>query len=165
MVYGDIRDESGIRDWVQEMLERQSRGTDLPFAVVLQSSGLAIGATRFMSIQQEHKTLEIGGTWYGLAYQGKAVNTDAKYLLLSYAFEHLKVHRVQLKTDSRNLRSQKAIEKLGAKREGVLRRHMVLKDGTLRDSVVYSIIDLEWPDVKLRLRERLENQIAGGEVG
>jgi RimJ/RimL family protein N-acetyltransferase len=99
--------------------------------------------------------LEIGGTWYGLEFQRTVVNTECKYLLLQYAFETLDCIRVQLKTDSLNVRSQRAIERLGAKREGVLRNHMIKPDGKFRDSVYYSILDSEWPEVKQRLAEKL----------
>jgi N-acetyltransferase len=104
--------------------------------------------------------LEIGGTWYGLDFQRTAVNTECKYLLLKHAFEDLKCIRVQLKTDSLNERSQKAIERIGAKKEGVLRNHMILPDGRIRHSVFYSIIDTEWVDVKKRLESMLESKQA-----
>ncbi len=155
MLYGDIRDESGLRAWVEDMLDRQSRGADLPFAVIHLKSDRAIGATRFMDIRSEHRGLEIGGTWYGVDYQGSGINTEAKYLLLHHAFEVLGCIRVQMKTDLRNLRSQRAIEKLGAVKEGVLRNHMIRSDGLVRSSVMYSIIDREWPDVKRKLEETL----------
>jgi len=99
--------------------------------------------------------LEIGGTWYGTEFQRTAVNTECKYLLLKHAFETLGCIRVQLKTDSRNERSQKAIERIGAIREGILRNHMILPDGYIRDSVFYSILDSEWGTVKRRLEEKL----------
>ena len=108
-----------------------------------------------MNIAPEHRGLEIGGTWYGLEFQRTVVNTECKYLLLNYAFETLGCIRVQFKTDMRNERSQRAIERIGAKREGVLRNHMVMPDGKYRDSVFYSILDSEWPDVKKRLEEKL----------
>ncbi len=155
MVYGEMNTEADLRDWVQEMLSRQIRGADLPFVVVLIASGKAVGATRYMMIQPEHRSLEIGGTWYGLDYQGGIVNAETKYLMLTYAFERLGALRVQIKTDARNIRSQKAIEKLGAVREGVLRQHMISWDGSQRDSVIYSIIDSEWPVVKQKLIERI----------
>ena len=162
MLYGEIHSQAEVTSWVEDMLERQAQGADLPFAVVLQSTGRAIGATRYMSIRAEHRGLEIGGTWYGVEYQGSGVNADAKFLLLSFAFERLNAVRVQLKTDARNLRSQRAIEKLGATKEGILRRHMLLLDGTLRDSVMYSIIDSEWPEVKARLKARLDALFPAG---
>jgi RimJ/RimL family protein N-acetyltransferase len=101
------------------------------------------------------RSLEIGGTWYGLDYQGTAVNPECKYLLLKHAFESLGCIRVQLKTDARNPRSQRAIEKLGAVREGTLRSHMITSDGYVRDSVFYSILDREWYQVKAKLERRL----------
>ncbi|MFM8320705.1 MAG: GNAT family N-acetyltransferase, partial [Chloroflexota bacterium] len=114
-------------------------------------TGLALGCTRYLDIRPAHRGVEIGGTWYGAAYQRTGVNTEAKYLLLQHAFETWGCVRVQLKTDLRNQRSQRAIERLGAVREGVIRNHMVLPDGSLRHSVIYSILDSEWPAVKLRL--------------
>lgn len=155
MVYGSIRSEMDMRGWVRDLLERQARGTDLPFVVMLQADRRVVGATRYMNISPKDRGLEIGGTWYGVDYQGTAVNPEAKYLLLRHAFEDLGVIRVQIKTDSRNIPSQRAIEKLGAVKEGVLRNHMILDDGYVRDSVVYSIIDREWPAVRDRLIERL----------
>ena len=100
--------------------------------------------------------LEIGGTWYGTEFQRTAVNTECKYLLLSHAFETLGAIRVQLKTDLRNERSQKAIERIGAKKEGILRNHMILPDGRYRHSVFYSILDTEWPEVKKNLLEMMD---------
>ena len=156
MPYGFMRDEADIRGWVKGMLARAARGTDLPFAVVDLASGCVAGATRYMEIQMAHGGLEIGGTWYGAAYRRTHVNTDAKYLLLEHAFETLKCIRVQLKTDSRNERSQRVIERIGAVKEGVLRNHMVLPDGHVRHSVYYSILDSEWPTVKVRLQRMLD---------
>ena len=108
-----------------------------------------------MEIRQEHKGLEIGGTWYGLEFQRTAVNTECKYLLLQYAFEVLRAIRVQFKADTRNERSCRAIERIGAKREGILRHHIILPDGVIRDSIFFSIVDHEWPAVKKRLESKL----------
>lgn len=155
MPYGPVTTEARMRAWIQDLLERQQRGGDLPFAVIHLESGRAVGATRYMDIRPEHRGLEIGGTWYGLAYQRTSVNTESKYLLFTYAFETLGCIRVQLKTDLRNERSQRAIERLGAVREGVLRNHMILPDGYLRSSVMYSVIAEEWPGVKRRLEAKL----------
>jgi RimJ/RimL family protein N-acetyltransferase len=116
------------------------------------------GATRYLNIMPKDRGLEIGGTWYGLEFQRSPVNTECKYLLLKHAFETLGCIRVQLKTDLRNERSQKAIERIGAKKEGVLRNHMILPDGRIRHSVFYSILDTEWPDVKKRLEEMLNTR-------
>ena len=155
MVYGGVGGKAQMREWVREILSRQARGTDLPFAVIHLGSGRAIGSTRYLDIQPQHRGLEIGGTWYGVAYQRSAVNTECKYLLLRHAFEVLGCLRVQLKTDLRNERSQRAIERIGAVREGVLRNHMILPDDHVRSSVYYSLLDLEWPAVKAKLEEKL----------
>ena len=145
-----------MANWVRDILSRAEKGTDLPFAVVHLASGRVAGATRYLNIMPNDRGLEIGGTWYGLEFQRTAVNTECKYLLLEYAFEILGCIRVQFKTDLRNERSQRAIERLGAKHEGILRNHMILPDGRYRDSVYYSIIDKEWPEVKTRLEAMLK---------
>ncbi len=155
MLYGRIRTEEQMRAWVRDLLQRQARGTDLPFAVVYLPTGRAVGGTRYMDIRPEHRGLEIGGTWYGLDYQGTAVNPESKYLLLRHAFESLGCLRVQFKTDVRNEHSQRAIERLGAVREGVLRNHLITPDGYVRSSVYYSLLAEEWPKVKARLEARL----------
>jgi RimJ/RimL family protein N-acetyltransferase len=153
--YGDIRTEADVRGVIQELLRRQARGTDLPFVVIYLETGEPIGMTRYMEIQRLHRNLEVGGTWYGAAYRRTAVNTECKYLLLRQAFEGYGCVRVQIKTDLRNERSQRAIERLGAVREGVLRHNMIMPDGYLRDSVYYSILDSEWPKAKKNLEEKL----------
>jgi RimJ/RimL family protein N-acetyltransferase len=155
MPYGLVTTEAKMRDWVREILSRQARGTDLVFAVIHLETGRAVGSTRYMDIHLEHSWLEVGGTWYGTSYQRTAVNTECKYLLLRHAFEVLGCLRVQLKTDSRNERSQRAIERIGAVKEGVLRKHMRMPDGYQRSSVMYSIVDDEWPAVKAKLEEKL----------
>jgi RimJ/RimL family protein N-acetyltransferase len=155
MLYGMISTEEGMRDWVRDILTRQARGTDLPFAVIHLASGRAIGGTRFMDIRPQHRGVEVGGTWYATAFQRTAVNTECKYLLLCHAFEVWQCVRVQFKSDLRNERSQRALERIGAMREGVLRNHMILLDGTIRHSVYYSILDSEWPIVKRGLQEKL----------
>lgn len=155
MLYGNIQTQNQMRGWVEDLLERQQRGTDLPFAVIHLESGRAIGATRFIDYRPQDRGIEIGGTWYAAAHRRTAANTECKYLLLRHAFESLGCIRVQLKTDLRNERSQRAIERLGAIKEGVLRNHMILPDGSVRDSVFYSILDSEWPAVKRRLEGML----------
>lgn len=151
-VYGQVRGEAAMRAWVRDRLAEQAAGTDLPFAVVHRATGQVIGATRYLDIQPAHDKLEIGGTWYALVHQRTAVNTECKYLLLRQAFEVWGCVRVQFKTDLRNQPSQRAIERLGAVREGVLRKHMRLPDGLYRDSVYYSVVDTEWPAVRARLQ-------------
>ncbi len=155
MLYGEMRSEADIRGWVRRMLELAAQGADLPFAVIDLASGCVAGATRYLEIRPAHYGLEVGGTWYGQAYRRTRVNTECKYLLLEHAFERLHCIRVQLKTDSRNERSQRAIERLGAVREGMLRNHLILPDGRVRHSIYYSILDSEWPTVKFRLQEML----------
>ena len=153
--YQPVHSEADMGAWVQDLLARQARGTDLPFAVVLRETGRAIGASRYLDIQVANRAVEIGGTWYGPEFRRTAVNTESKCLLLSHAFDDLGCVRVQLKTDLRNERSQRAIERIGAVREGVLRHNMIMPDGHLRDSVYYSILSEEWPAVKARLEGML----------
>lgn len=155
MLYGDMKTEEDMRGWVVDILEREKKGGDLPFTVIHLASGRVAGATRYLNIVPKDRGLEIGGTWYGTEFQRTAVNTECKYLLLGHAFETLKAIRVQIKTDSRNERSQRAIERIGAKREGVLRNHMILPDGYIRHSVFYSVIDSEWAEVKKSLEAML----------
>jgi RimJ/RimL family protein N-acetyltransferase len=158
MLYGRMDSEEDMRGWVKEILARAEQGTDLSFVVIHLASGRVAGATRYLSIMLKDRGLEIGGTWYGVDFQRTAVNTECKYLLLRHAFETLGCIRVQLKTDLRNERSQRAIERIGAVKEGVLRNHMILPDGRYRDSVYYSILDTEWPGVKRRLEEMLKRE-------
>jgi RimJ/RimL family protein N-acetyltransferase len=157
MLYGEMHGVKDIERWVADLLQRQQRGGDLPFTVIHLASGRLAGATRYLNIDRVNRSLEIGGTWYGAEFQRTMVNTECKYLLLQYAFETLGCVRVQFKTDARNMRSQQAIERIGARIEGVLRNHMILPDGRLRDSVFYSVLPQEWPEVKARLERLLSN--------
>jgi RimJ/RimL family protein N-acetyltransferase len=136
------------------ILESERR-VALPFAQVDAASGRAVGITTYRDIDERHRTLEVGGTWIGRPWWRTALNTEAKLLILGHAFETLGANRVAIKTDIRNERSQAAIERLGAKREGVLRHQYVRRDGTLRDTVIYSVIPEEWPSVRAYLHERL----------
>jgi RimJ/RimL family protein N-acetyltransferase len=158
MVYGDVNSLEDMKNWVHEILSRAEKGTDLPFVAIHLASGRVAGATRYLNIMPKDRGLEIGGTWYGLDFQRTAMNTECKYLLLQHAFETLGCIRVQIKTDLRNDRSQKAIERIGAVKEGVLRNHMILPDGRIRHSVFYSILDTEWPQIKVRLQEMMERK-------
>jgi N-acetyltransferase len=158
MLYGEMNTEDDMRNWVKDILSRAEKGTDLPFVAIHLSSGRVAGATRYLNIMPHDRGLEIGGTWYSPEFQRTAVNTECKYLLLSHAFETLGAIRVQLKTDSRNERSQKAMERIGAKREGTLRNHMILPDGYFRHSVFYSILNTEWSEVKKNLEEIMNNR-------
>ncbi|HNB35070.1 MAG TPA: GNAT family protein [Anaerolineales bacterium] len=155
MLYGDMKTETDMRNWVLDILEREKKGGDLPFVAIHLESGRVAGATRYLNIMPKDRGLEVGGTWYGLDFQRTAVNTECKYLLLTHAFETLKTIRVQIKTDSLNLRSQAAIERIGAVKEGVLRNHMILPDGRIRHSVFYSILDSEWDEVRRKLEAML----------
>lgn len=132
-----------------------ARRERLPFAVIDLNTGRAVGSTSYLDLAPRHRRLEIGWTWLGAAVRRTVVNTECKYLLLRHAFESLGCGRVQLKTDGRNLQSQAAIERLGARKEGVLRRHMMMPDGFVRDTVMYSILAGEWPAVKARLEASL----------
>jgi RimJ/RimL family protein N-acetyltransferase len=156
MLYGNINTIDDMRNWVKDILARGEKGTDSPFIAIHLASGRVAGATRYLNIMPNDRGLEIGGTWYGPEFQRTAVNTECKYLLLSHAFDTLGCIRVQLKTDLRNERSQKAIERIGAVKEGVLRNHMILPDGRYRHSVFYSILDTEWPEVKKKLEAMLD---------
>ena len=149
----------GTRDdvaaWVEQALANAASGAEMPFVTIERASGTIIGSTRFMDIRPEHRAVEIGSTWLGRAWWRSAVNSEAKYLMLRHLFEALGCQRVCLKTDLLNLRSQRAIERLGAVREGVLRKHLIVWDGRVRDTVYYSILDDEWPEVKGRLEAGL----------
>ncbi|WP_330299427.1 GNAT family N-acetyltransferase [Streptomyces sp. NBC_00503] len=140
---------------LDSVLADAERGTYLPFAVIHLETGRAVGWTTYLDISPQNERLEIGWTWYGRAYWRSAVNTETKLLLLTHAFEDLGMGRVQLKTDHLNTRSQAAIARLGARREGVLRRHRRRPDGTWRDSVYFSLLADEWPEAKARLSARL----------
>jgi RimJ/RimL family protein N-acetyltransferase len=141
--------------WIAEALEAQDRGLEYPFTVIQTPGDRVVGSTRYMDVQAASKGVEIGWTWYAPETWGTVVNPEAKFLLLRHAFEEWGAIRVQLKTDLKNLRSQAAIKKLGATEEGVLRRHRFRRDGTIRDSVIFSIIREEWPAVKAALEERI----------
>lgn len=144
-----------VTRYLAQAAEQVARGDEVPFAIVACDTGSVIGSTRWMDISRANHRVEIGGTWLAPAAQRTLANTEAKYLQLVQLFEVLGAVRVQFKTDLRNTQSQRALEKLGAIREGVLRRHMVVRGGFVRDSVYYGITDVDWPGVKRRLQERL----------
>ncbi|MFC4257605.1 GNAT family N-acetyltransferase [Marinobacter lacisalsi] len=155
---GAFTSRADAEQWVQQGLAFARKELHYPYVLVEPATGDLMGSTRYLNVRPRDHGLEIGYTWLGRDYQRTAVNTEAKFLLLRHAFETLGAFRVELKTDARNLRSQKAIERLGAKREGVLRRHMVVQDGYVRDSVMFSITDLDWPEVRVGLLEKLANR-------
>jgi RimJ/RimL family protein N-acetyltransferase len=136
-------------------LRRSTGEHELAFAVLLKGESRYVGMTRYLNIEAAHKKLEIGSTWYEPAVWGGPVNPECKYLLMRHAFEGLAFNRVEYKTDVRNKRSRAAILKLGATQEGIFRKHMIMADGHVRDSVYFSIIDSDWPDVKVGLEKRL----------
>ena len=144
-----------VRAWIQEALEMCEAGFVAPFAIIHLGDDQAVGSTRYMNFAEAHRGVEIGWTWIGVEYHRSAVNTHCKYLLLEHAFETLGAIRVELKTDSRNQQSRKAIERIGARREGIMRNHMICADGHYRDTVIYSITLKEWPEKKKSLRLRL----------
>ncbi len=151
--YNEFRSIGDAQRYVEEALALKANGEEFPFAVVDRASGRVAGTTRYLEIAPAHKGIEIGWTWYGESYRRTATNSETKLLLMTHAFEALGAHRVQFKTDSRNIRSQTAIARLGAVKEGVLRNHrIVAKDGYVRDSVYFSVITEEWPAVKARLQ-------------
>ena len=146
-----------VEVWIERTLQEVSEGRQVAFTIVDKGWGQAVGSTRFFEIRPHHSALEIGYTWLGKASQGTGINSMAKYLLLEHCFEKLNAVRVQFKTDVRNLPSRKALEKIGAREEGFLRRHMLLWNGHRRDTVIYSIIEDEWPRVKTRLLKLIKN--------
>jgi N-acetyltransferase len=141
--------------FVAKILEEEQRGESVPFATVERSTGSVVGSTRFMNVDRVNRRVEIGSTWIAPAWQRTAVNTEAKYLMLKHAFEVWGCVRVELKTDALNQRSRDAILRLGAKEEGTLRKHWLTWTGRIRDSVYFSILDTEWPEVKARLETKL----------
>ncbi len=143
--------EDACREYIRYRMQTPA----VSFAIVHKELDGPVGHTSYMEIQLEHRTLEIGSTWIGRAYQGTRVNPECKMLMLQHAFETLGCHRVQLKTDERNLHSRAAIEKLGAKFEGILRKHSIMPDGYIRNTAIYSIINDEWPAVKENCIKRL----------
>jgi len=145
-----------ISAYLDAAFEGQAQGRELPFVIIQKSTGVVVGTTRFYFIDRENRSAEIGYTWLAAKAQRTMVNTEAKLLLLRHAFEYWNCIRVSLVTDVLNEQSQKAILRLGAKQEGILRNHLIMPDGRYRDSVCFSIIEAEWPDVKARLEARLE---------
>jgi N-acetyltransferase len=141
--------------YIAQALAGRDAGHMLPFAVRELSSAAIVGSTRYHDIIKDASRVEIGWTWYAQRWQKSHVNTACKLLLLAHAFDALECKVVGLRTDNFNFRSQRAIEALGAKKDGVLRHHAVRRDGTVRDSVMYSIVLSEWPDVKRHLELRL----------
>jgi len=158
-----IPSRAGMKDYIEFALDGLARGRELPFVIVRRdwsaSGSLArdevVGATRFYEIRPQDRAAAIGYTWLAKSAQRTLVNTESKLLLLTHAFEHWRCNRVELITDVLNEQSRAAILRLGAKQEGILRKHLILPSGRVRDSVIFSILDDEWPEVKERLQNRL----------
>ncbi|MBM6596073.1 GNAT family N-acetyltransferase [Microvirga pudoricolor] len=145
----------GFTEYVSKALQLQEAGLALPFATVVRDGDRVVGSTRYMNIDAANHRVEIGTTWIAGSWQRSFVNTHAKYLMLRHAFEVLGCHAVELRTHSQNDQSRRAIERLGGKLDGILRQHMIMPDGHIRDTVVYSILPDEWPAVKERLERRM----------
>ncbi|MCB0535192.1 MAG: GNAT family N-acetyltransferase [Lewinellaceae bacterium] len=148
-----------LRSALNDGLLEWQKGTQFPFVIVEKSSNRLIGSTRLLELQQVHRKLEIGWTWLHPDYWGTAINLECKLLLLTFCFETLGATRVQLRTDENNLRSWKAIEKIGARFEGILRHDLIRDDGSHRNSAYFSIIEPEWKQVKLQLSEKLRSKM------
>jgi N-acetyltransferase len=154
--YTMIPKPEGVRAEIERRLDLRKKGSMLPFSVIDRSSGKAIGMTTYMNIDQASRRLEIGSTWYRGSAQRSPANTECKLLLLRHAFEQLDCIAVEFRTHFINTQSRRAIERLGAKLDGILRSHMIMDNGTIRDTAVYSIIQPEWPTVKANLLWQLE---------
>ncbi len=150
-----IKTHDEMRTYIQTALDWQAIGTALPFVTIWQATNDVVGTTRFGNIDTGNHRVEIGWTWIARPWQRTPVNTEAKFLMLQHAFEVWHCIRVELKTDALNERSRAAIRRIGAKQEGIFRHHIITEDGRLRDSVYYSIINDEWPEVKARLQKML----------
>lgn len=149
-----VRSKEEMEKMIASAIQKREKGTDYTFVVKNQENRI-IGSTRYLDISSEHKSIEIGSTWYHPDVWRTRVNTECKYLLLRHAFETWNLRRVQIKTDSRNLRSQTAIERIGAVREGTLRKDRKISGGYVRDTVFYSILQDEWESVKMELESKL----------
>jgi RimJ/RimL family protein N-acetyltransferase len=156
--FTSVPDPPGVRTYIDTALAGQREGHMLPWAVRELTTGTIAGTTRYHDIVADIDRVEIGWTWYGRRWQRTHVNTACKLLLFAHAFETLGCRVVALRTDNFNFASQRAIEALGAKKDGVIRHHQARRDGTVRDSVFYSVLAAEWPDVKRHLVLRLERR-------
>jgi RimJ/RimL family protein N-acetyltransferase len=151
----EVATSDDVVQFIQSARAEQAQGVSLPFATVDVATGRAIGSTRYLNISPANKRLEIGSTWIGAGWRRTAANTEAKLLMLRHAFEALGALRVEFKTDELNTRSRTAILRIGAKFEGIFRKHMTMPNGRVRNSAYYSIVDDEWPAVKTLLEEKL----------
>lgn len=150
-----VRSRGDMAAYLDAALEGRARGDMLPFATVERAGGVVVGSTRYGNIDLGNRRVEIGWTWIARPWQRTAVNTEAKLLMLRHAFDRLGCRRVELKTDALNAPSRRAILRIGAREEGILRKHMVTAGGRMRDTVYFSILDEEWPDVERELLRKL----------
>jgi RimJ/RimL family protein N-acetyltransferase len=150
------------RAWMEDALARATAGLDLPFATVLLATGRAVGSTRFLALRPEHGSVEIGWTWLAPSAWGTGANHEAKLLQLRHAFETWGCRRVELKTDAQNAPARRSMEAFGAVFEGVHRKHMLVRGGENRDSAWYSVVEDDWPAVRVRLEARLAKTAPSG---
>ncbi|MGV2288603.1 GNAT family N-acetyltransferase [Trinickia sp. YCB016] len=150
-----VPDRDTIDQYIERALTGRQTGTVMPFVIVRRDTGQVAGTTRFWKIDRDHRKMEIGSTWLAASAQRTGINTEAKYLLLTYAFETMMAVRVQFTTDEENAKSRAAILGIGAKQEGIVRNERIMPDGRKRNSVRFSIIDTEWPDVKAMLEKKM----------
>ena len=158
----NVRDPDDMRRYVEAALAMRRAGTGYPFATIERSSGRVVGSTRYCAVEPGHRRVEIGYTFVAPAWQRTAINTEAKLLMMRHAFEVLGMNRVEYKTDVLNTKSRDALLRIGAREEGTLRSHAITDTGRVRDSVYFSVLSSEWPDVRAKLEEKLAQRSPGG---
>ncbi|XEC96662.1 GNAT family N-acetyltransferase [Paenibacillus tarimensis] len=155
---GNVNQPEDMLNTINHALESKEQGLRYPFVILDKDTNKIVGSTSYIEISPQHRKLEIGGTWLDPKVWRTRVNTECKYLVLRYGFEELELVRIQLRTDSRNERSNRGIQRIGARFEGTLRQELINHDGYVRDSNVYSILDKEWEGVKVRLLDYLSQE-------
>jgi RimJ/RimL family protein N-acetyltransferase len=158
----NVSSEADLRGWFDAALKAQSTGAAIVFATVDRATGRVAGSTRFGHLDEKNRRAEIGWTWLGVPWQRTATNTEAKYLMLRHAFEQWGLARVELKTDALNEASRRAIRRIGAREEGIFRRYQVSQGGRMRDTAWYAVTDLDWPEVRLHLKDLLNRGAVSG---
>lgn len=155
----DLSSEAAFETWMEERVALSKTGHWYPFLVTDKHSGKAVGLSCYLNVDEPNLVIEIGGTWYAKPFQGTAINPNCKLLLMTYAFETLGFERLEYKTDALNARSRSAILKLGAKMDGILRSNRIVQNGRRRDTVYFSILKSEWPDIKSKLEHRISQYL------
>lgn len=155
----EIHTQEHLKTYIGDAIRKYYEGTDIPYIIFDKKKDRYAGSTRFGCIDHENSVLHIGWTWIGNDFQGSGLNGHMKFLMLEFAFEELKFHKVEFRIDERNIRSRKAIEKIGAQMEGILRQNVVLSDGFRRNTCCYGILIEEWPGIKERLQKDLISQV------